>query len=220
MSYTVGFLVRRRARRVLYFIFRFRRKGRRPRPVHRGRTRVREALDFATALPGHRVRHLSRRWAPSWCGLSVKQTQPPAEREGAYHRTTVGVDLRARGPGQANSTAADDITTINELTSSRARCISSRLTRRTCWHDFSVPRVPVEAGRCAGGASSRLVQAEHGRGTYDIQCAEMCGIGHALMPGPAHGRVEQEHEAWMKDRRADAPRAMIVACRSGCLAGC
>jgi cytochrome c oxidase subunit 2 len=35
-------------------------------------------------------------------------------------------------------------------------------------------------------------------GTFDIQCAEMCGIGHGLMPGRIIIESAAEHAAWVK----------------------
>jgi cytochrome c oxidase subunit 2 len=39
-------------------------------------------------------------------------------------------------------------------------------------------------------------------GQYDIQCAEICGIGHALMPARLFIESETAHAAWMRDHRA------------------
>ena len=45
-------------------------------------------------------------------------------------------------------------------------------------------------------------------GTYDIQCAEICGIGHALMPGRVVIESPEDHAAWMAQ---NAPRGDLVA---------
>jgi cytochrome c oxidase subunit 2 len=34
-------------------------------------------------------------------------------------------------------------------------------------------------------------------GTYDIQCTQMCGIGHALMAGRIIVETPQDHAAWL-----------------------
>ena len=33
-------------------------------------------------------------------------------------------------------------------------------------------------------------------GVFDIQCAEMCGIGHGIMGARIHVQSEQEYERW------------------------
>jgi cytochrome c oxidase subunit 2 len=34
-------------------------------------------------------------------------------------------------------------------------------------------------------------------GTYDIQCTQMCGIGHGLMAGRIIVETPQDHAAWL-----------------------
>jgi cytochrome c oxidase subunit 2 len=34
-------------------------------------------------------------------------------------------------------------------------------------------------------------------GEYDIQCAEICGIGHALMGARLHVETAEQHAAWV-----------------------
>jgi len=34
-------------------------------------------------------------------------------------------------------------------------------------------------------------------GSYDIQCAEICGIGHALMPARIVIETPEQHAAWL-----------------------
>jgi cytochrome c oxidase subunit 2 len=34
-------------------------------------------------------------------------------------------------------------------------------------------------------------------GTFDIACAEICGLGHALMPAVLHIESPEEHAAWL-----------------------
>jgi cytochrome c oxidase subunit 2 len=41
-------------------------------------------------------------------------------------------------------------------------------------------------------------------GVYDIQCAEICGIGHGLMPGRIHVQTAAEHQAWLRETPAFA----------------
>jgi cytochrome c oxidase subunit 2 len=37
-------------------------------------------------------------------------------------------------------------------------------------------------------------------GTYDIQCAEMCGIGHGLMPARVVIDSAEQHAAWVSEQ--------------------
>ena len=39
-------------------------------------------------------------------------------------------------------------------------------------------------------------------GTYDIQCAEICGIGHGLMAGRIVIESPEQHTAWIESQSA------------------
>ena len=41
-------------------------------------------------------------------------------------------------------------------------------------------------------------------GQFEIQCAEMCGIGHGLMPGMVHVESPEDHAAWMAENSKGA----------------
>jgi cytochrome c oxidase subunit 2 len=45
-------------------------------------------------------------------------------------------------------------------------------------------------------------------GEHDIQCAEICGIGHGLMAGRIHVESPEEHAAWMQ---ANTPVTSVAA---------
>ena len=45
-------------------------------------------------------------------------------------------------------------------------------------------------------------------GVYEIQCAEMCGVGHGLMPAKLHVEDAAAHVAWMQ---ANAPTTRVAA---------
>jgi cytochrome c oxidase subunit 2 len=36
-------------------------------------------------------------------------------------------------------------------------------------------------------------------GTYDVQCAEICGIGHGVMAGRINVQDATEHAAWIAE---------------------
>jgi cytochrome c oxidase subunit 2 len=48
-------------------------------------------------------------------------------------------------------------------------------------------------------------------GTFDVQCAEICGIGHGLMPGRVHVQTAAQHQAWIQERTGTPGRAAEVA---------
>jgi cytochrome c oxidase subunit 2 len=95
----------------------------------------------------------------------------------------------------------DDIETAEDLHIERGRTYHYELTSRDVLHSFSVPvfRLKQDAipGRFIRGWFKPTLE-----GLWDIQCTEMCGIGHGLMPARLHVENSAEHDAWMKDPNA------------------
>lgn len=132
--------------------------------------------------------------------IRVKQDLPPADETIRIVAQQWAWAFVHAGPDKTLDTT-DDITTVNELHVQVGRVYHFELTSRDVVHSFSVPvfRLKQDAipGRIVTGwfEPSRL-------GTYDIQCAEMCGIGHALMPARLSIESEEAHARWMQDHQA------------------
>ena len=100
-------------------------------------------------------------------------------------------------PGADNTLGtADDITKVNELHVSTDTLYHYKLESKDVLHNFSVPvfRLKQDAipGRVITGWFEPTVTGE-----YDIQCAEICGIGHGLMPARIHIESPGQHSAWV-----------------------
>jgi len=93
---------------------------------------------------------------------------------------------------------ADDIYTTDDMYVENDKTYHFQLTSRDVLHDFSVPvfRLKQDAvpGRTITGWFRPTVA-----GTYDIQCAEICGIGHGVMAGRIHVQSASEHAAWIAE---------------------
>ena len=101
------------------------------------------------------------------------------------------------GPDNVIDTA-DDITTVNELHVATDTLYHYKLEARDVLHNFSVPvfRLKQDAipGRVITGWFEPIVTGE-----FDIQCAEICGIGHGLMPARIHIENPGQHSAWVQE---------------------
>ena len=126
----------------------------------------------------------------------IKQNLPPADatirvigQQWAWSFVQPGPD------GQLDT--ADDIKTVDDLHVEVGKTYHFQLESRDVLHDFSVPvfRLKQDAipGRVITGWFKPTVT-----GPYDIQCAEICGIGHGLMAGRIHVESPEEHAAWMQ----------------------
>jgi len=105
-------------------------------------------------------------------------------------------------PGVDNTLGtADDISKVNELHVSTDTLYHYKLEALDVLHNFSVPvfRLKQDAipGRVITGWFEPTLAGE-----YDIQCAEICGIGHGLMPARIHISSPGEHAAWVERESA------------------
>ncbi len=107
-------------------------------------------------------------------------------------------------PGMDNELdTADDIFTTDTLHVQNNRTYHYRLESRDVLHDFSVPvfRLKQDAipGRSITGWFRPTVA-----GTFDVQCAEICGIGHGVMGGRIVIEEASEHAAWIAQNSTSA----------------
>ena len=96
----------------------------------------------------------------------------------------------------------DDIRTVDDLYVQVNKIYRFELHSRDVLHSFSVPvfRLKQDAipGRMISGWFTPTVT-----GAFDIQCAEICGLGHGYMPARLHVQTAAERTAWLSDREAD-----------------
>ena len=100
-------------------------------------------------------------------------------------------------PGADNELDTDDdIFTVDDLHVEVERTYHFRLESRDVLHSFSVPvfRLKQDAipGRSITGWFRPTVT-----GQYDVQCAEICGIGHGVMAARIHIEDANTHAAWI-----------------------
>ncbi len=100
-------------------------------------------------------------------------------------------------PGLDNELdTGDDIWTTDDLYVAADKTYHFQLQSRDVLHSFSVPvfRLKQDAvpGRTITGWFHPTVA-----GTFDIQCAEICGIGHGVMLGRINVQDATEHAAWI-----------------------
>lgn len=125
----------------------------------------------------------------------VKQDIPPTDetvrivaQQWAWSFVHAGADGRLDTP--------DDIRTVDDLHLQVGKTYEFKLESRDVIHSFSVPvfRLKQDAipGRVVTGWFKPIATGEH-----DIQCAEICGFGHGLMPGRIVIETPEAHVAWI-----------------------
>ncbi len=98
---------------------------------------------------------------------------------------------------------ADDIKTVDDLHIEVDRPYIYELTSRDVLHDFSVIAFRLKQDSIPGRVITGWFQATK-TGEFEIQCAEMCGIGHSLMPGRIVVETPEEHAAWLTSQSGGA----------------
>jgi cytochrome c oxidase subunit 2 len=136
----------------------------------------------------------------------IKQDLPPKDAEvriiaqqWAWSFIQPGLD------GQLDT--ADDIKTVDDLHVEVGKTYHYHLEARDVLHDFSVPVFRLKQDAIPGRVITGWWKATQ-TGVHDIQCAEICGIGHGLMFGRIHVESPEEHAAWMQ---ANTPATSLAA---------
>jgi len=92
---------------------------------------------------------------------------------------------------------ADDIFTVDELHVEVNQTYHFLLESRDVLHSFSVPvfRIKQDAipGRSITGWFEPTIVGE-----FDMQCAEICGIGHGVMASRIYIEDQQAHADWIQ----------------------
>jgi len=90
----------------------------------------------------------------------------------------------------------DDITMIDEMHVETGKSYVFRLESADVLHSFSVPvfrlKQDVVPGRTILGWFKPTLAGE-----FDIQCTEICGIGHGIMGARIHVETPEDHKRWM-----------------------
>ena len=100
-------------------------------------------------------------------------------------------------PGQDGELdTPDDIYTTDNLYVENEKTYHFELQSRDVLHDFSVPVFRLKQDAVPGRTITGWFRPTK-TGTFDIQCAEICGIGHGVMLGHINVQTESEHEQWI-----------------------
>ena len=91
---------------------------------------------------------------------------------------------------------SDDITTVDEMHITTNRVYHFELTSKDVVHNFSVPAFRLKQDAVPGRMIRGWFNATR-TGKFDIQCAEICGIGHGLMGAMLYIESDAEHSSWL-----------------------
>jgi cytochrome c oxidase subunit 2 len=94
---------------------------------------------------------------------------------------------------------ADDIRTVDELHIQVGQKYIYELEARDVLHSFSVPVFRLKQDAVPGRVITGWFEATK-TGTHDIQCTEICGIGHGMMVARIVIESPEQHAAWIESQ--------------------
>lgn len=93
---------------------------------------------------------------------------------------------------------ADDISLVNEMRLQKDKTYHFELHSRDVIHSMSVPAFRLKQDMIPGRVIKGWFKPTQA-GEFDIQCAEICGIGHGLMPAKLVVGDAAAHAAWISE---------------------
>jgi cytochrome c oxidase subunit II len=128
--------------------------------------------------------------------VDVKQTMPQPDSTVRVIAQQWAWTFVHPGPDNKLDTT-DDIRTVDELHLENNKLYHFELQSRDVLHSFSIPvfrlKQDIIPGRTIRGWFKPIMT-----GGFDIQCAEICGIGHGLMPARVMIENASDHAEWVK----------------------
>jgi cytochrome c oxidase subunit 2 len=97
----------------------------------------------------------------------------------------------------------DDVTTIDELHVELGKVYHFHLTAKDVLHSFSVPAFRLKQDAVPGREITGWFEPSLA-GEYDIQCAEICGIGHGIMAARVFVETPEAHATWLAEHAPEA----------------
>ncbi len=126
---------------------------------------------------------------------NVKQNLPPAQQVVRVIAQQWAWSFVHPGPDGKLDTP-DDIKTVDELHVQKDTVYHYHLEARDVLHSFSVPVFRLKQDAIPGRVITGWFEATK-TGSFDIQCAEICGLGHGVMVGRIVIETPEQHMAWM-----------------------
>jgi cytochrome c oxidase subunit 2 len=93
----------------------------------------------------------------------------------------------------------DDIVTSGELHVPVDRPVIAELSSKDVIHDYFIPDMRI-AGDAIPGSLIPIWFTPVKTGTYEVICAQLCGLGHYGMKGTLVVDTPQDYQAWLKER--------------------
>ncbi len=104
------------------------------------------------------------------------------------------------GLDSSDPASADDIIALNEIRVPVNRPVRIRLRSKDVLHSFYLPYLRVKQD-AVPGMNIELWFVPTRTGTFELACAELCGLGHYEMRGLLFVLLEEQFQHWLKEQK-------------------
>jgi len=139
--------------------------------------------------------------------VHIKQTLPPADRTIRVVGQQWAWTFTDPGPDGLLDTA-DDVRTTDEVHLVVGKTYHFLLESKDVLHSFFVPAFRLKQDAIPGRIYTGWF-ATRTTGSYDLLCAEICGMGHGVMGAKIVVGTPEEHVAWMQQHAGDGALAVM-----------
>ncbi len=125
--------------------------------------------------------------------------------DGVFGRTDVKLITSTNNIGldRTDPAAKDDVVTINEMHFPVGRPVKVRLRSKDVIHSFFLPNLRIKQDAVPGMAIEVWFTPNRA-GSYEIACAELCGLGHYRMKGALTiDESQQAFDTWLRQKTAE-----------------
>ena len=133
--------------------------------------------------------------------VEIKQTLPPADRTVRVTAQQWAWTFVDPGPDNALDTP-DDIRTTDELHVEVGKTYHFVLESKDVLHSFFIPSFRMKQDAVPGRLYTGWFKPTR-TGTFDILCAEICGIGHGVMGAKLVVEDAAQRATWMQAHAAE-----------------
>jgi cytochrome c oxidase subunit 2 len=96
-----------------------------------------------------------------------------------------------------------NVTTTGTMVIPENRNVQLNITSTDWLHAFHVPGLGLKQDAFPGQSNYIITKAQN-TGTYQLYCAEYCGVGHSDMLGKVDVRTQDDYQSWLDSQRQPA----------------
>lgn len=193
---------------LLYFLWKYRhREGRQAHYTH-GNNRLEVIWTIIPALICVMLALMSRR---IWTNIKEKMPEGALQvqitgEQFAWNFKYAGADGKFDTP--------DDVITLNQLHFPVGKPVVATLSSKDVIHSFYLPEFRVKQD-AVPGLKTRIWFEGNRVGSWDIACAELCGLGHFRMKGFVTVDTPEDFQKWLAEQAAAQAAEQPAAAPAG-----